>query len=47
MKRRPTKPGPGGRDAGGVGMIALAYANAGQKDKARGLLNELLTPELT
>ena len=34
--------GPGGRDAGGVGMIALAYANAGQKDKARGLLNELL-----
>ena len=30
------------RDAGGVGMIALAYANAGQKDKARELLNELL-----
>ena len=31
-----------GRDAGGVGMIALAYANAGQKDKARELLHELL-----
>ncbi len=30
------------RDAGGIGMIALAYANAGQKDKARELLNELL-----
>jgi len=30
------------RDAGGVGMIALAYANAGQKEKARELLNELL-----
>ena len=29
-------------DAGGVGMIALAYANAGQKEKARELLNELL-----
>ena len=32
----------GGRDAGGVGMIALAYANAGQKDKARELLTDLL-----
>ena len=30
------------RDAGGIGMIALAYANAGQKDKARELLNDLL-----
>ncbi|MGQ0542849.1 MAG: tetratricopeptide repeat protein [Blastocatellia bacterium] len=30
------------RDAGGVGMIALAYANAGQKEKARELLSELL-----
>ena len=30
------------RDAGGVGMIALAYANAGQKEKSRELLNELL-----
>jgi tetratricopeptide (TPR) repeat protein len=30
------------RDAGGVGMIALAYANAGQKDKARELLGDLL-----
>lgn len=29
-------------DAGGIGMLALAYANAGQKDKARELLNELL-----
>jgi len=30
------------RDAGGVGMIALAYANVGRQDKARELLNELL-----
>jgi tetratricopeptide (TPR) repeat protein len=30
------------RDAGGIGMIALAYANAGQKDKARKLLKDLL-----
>ena len=30
------------RDAGGVGMIALAYANAGQRDQARELLNDLL-----
>lgn len=30
------------RDAGGLGMVALAYANAGQKDSARVLLNELL-----
>ncbi|MBC8089563.1 MAG: hypothetical protein H7Z40_20055 [Phycisphaerae bacterium] len=30
------------RDAGGLGMVALAYANAGQKDSARALLNELL-----
>ena len=30
------------RDAGGVAMIALAYANAGQKDKARELLSDLL-----
>ena len=30
------------RDAGGIGMIALAYANAGQKDKARELLKDLL-----
>ena len=30
------------RDAGGIGMIALAYANAGQKEKALELLNELL-----
>lgn len=29
-------------DAGGIGMLALAYANAGQQDKARELLNELL-----
>jgi len=29
-------------DAGGIGMLALANANAGQKDKARELLNELL-----
>lgn len=29
-------------DAGGIGMIALAYANAGQKDEARELLDELL-----
>ena len=34
--------GERGSDAGGVGMIALAYANAGQKDKAREVLNELL-----
>lgn len=34
--------GDRGRDAGGVGMIALAYANAGQKDKARELLSDLL-----
>ena len=26
------------RDAGGIGMIALAYANAEQKEKARGIL---------
>jgi len=32
----------GGRDAGGVGMIALAYANAGQRDKAREVLSDLL-----
>ena len=31
-----------GRDAGGVGMIALAYANAGQNDKAREVLSDLL-----
>ena len=31
-----------GRDAGGVGMIALAYANAGQQDKAREVLSDLL-----
>jgi tetratricopeptide (TPR) repeat protein len=31
-----------GGDAGGVGMLALAYANAGQRDTARELLNELL-----
>jgi tetratricopeptide (TPR) repeat protein len=30
------------RDAGGVGMVALAYAKAGQKDKARELLGDLL-----
>lgn len=29
-------------DAGGVGLLALAYANAGQKETARELLNELL-----
>lgn len=29
-------------DAGGIGMLALAYANAGQKETARELLNELL-----
>lgn len=29
-------------DAGGIGMLALAYANAGQKEKARQLLGELL-----
>lgn len=29
-------------DAGGIAMLALAYANAGQKDKARELLEELL-----
>jgi tetratricopeptide (TPR) repeat protein len=29
-------------DAGGIGMLALAYANAGQKEQARELLNELL-----
>ncbi len=29
-------------DAGGIGMIALAYANAGQKEKTREMLNELL-----
>ena len=31
-----------GVDAGGIGMTALAYANAGEKDKAQELLNELL-----
>jgi len=30
------------RDAGGIGMIALAYANAGQQDTARAVLSELL-----
>lgn len=34
--------GDPGRDAGGVAMIALAYANAGQQDSARALLRELL-----
>lgn len=29
-------------DAGGIGMLALAYANAGEKDKARELLQALL-----
>ena len=29
-------------DAGGIGMLALAYANAGQKETARELLDELL-----
>jgi tetratricopeptide (TPR) repeat protein len=29
-------------DAGGIGMLALAYANAGQKEQAREHLNELL-----
>lgn len=29
-------------DAGGVGMIALAYANAGNKEMAREMINELL-----
>lgn len=29
-------------DAGGIGMLALAYANADQEDKARELLEELL-----
>jgi Tfp pilus assembly protein PilF len=29
-------------DAGGIGMLALAYANAGQREQARQLLNELL-----
>src|SRR4029077_19853469 len=29
-------------DAGGIGMLALAYTNAGQKEQARELLNELL-----
>ena len=30
------------RDAGGIGMIAIAYARVGQKEKALELLNELL-----
>ncbi len=30
------------RDAGGIGMIALAFANAGQQDTARAVLSELL-----
>ena len=30
------------RDAGGVGMVALAYANAGRIESARSLLRELL-----
>ena len=34
--------GDRGRDAGGLGMIALAHANAGQSVQARELLNELL-----
>jgi tetratricopeptide (TPR) repeat protein len=38
-KSQPTAPKG---DAGGIGMLALAYANAGQKDKARELLSELL-----
>ena len=29
-------------DAGGIGMLALAYANAGQREQARELLNDLL-----
>lgn len=38
-KSQPTAPNG---DAGGIGMLALAYANAGQKEQARELLNELL-----
>lgn len=34
--------GDPGRDAGGIAMIALAYANAGQEGTARALLSELL-----
>ena len=34
--------GERGGDAGGIGMIALAYANAGQREKAHELLSELL-----
>ena len=30
-----------GRDAGGVGMIALVYTNAGQKNKAREVRSDL------
>jgi tetratricopeptide (TPR) repeat protein len=31
-----------GGDSGGIGMLALAFANAGQQETARELLNELL-----
>ncbi len=38
---RATPDAPKG-DAGGIGLPALAYANAGEKDEARELLQELL-----
>lgn len=38
---RATPDAPKG-DAGGIGLPALAYANAGEKDEARELLEELL-----
>ncbi len=39
---RKTQPDAPKGDAGGIGMLALAYANAGQQDNARALLQELL-----
>ena len=42
VEAKKSQPAAPSGDAGGIGMLALAYANAGQKDKAREMLNELL-----
>ena len=42
VEAKQSQPAAPSGDAGGIGMLALAYANAGQKDTARELLNELL-----
>ena len=42
VEAKKSQPAAPSGDAGGIGMLALAYANAGQKEKAREMLNELL-----